>query len=83
MFYQVAKIDRTSFRRRVLEVVATGLSDAAASTLAATLRAQHVADESLFGFSVQSMPLHAQVTHLSAAQTMAALREETPLRRAA
>lgn len=81
--FQVVKTDRLTIRRRVLEVVASGLTMDSASALASTLRAQHVADENLFGFSVQSMPLHSQVAHLAAAETMAALRDETPLRRAA
>ncbi len=81
--FQVARVDRQSIRRTALEIVASGLTRDSASALAATLRAEHVADESLFGFSVQSMPLHAQVAHFTAAETMAALCEETPLRRAA
>jgi hypothetical protein len=81
--YQVAKTNRRSLRRDVLEVVASGLTMDSASALAQTLREQHRDDESRFGYSVQTMPLAAQVTHLAAAETMAALRDETPLRRAA
>jgi hypothetical protein len=83
MLYQVARTDRKSFRRTVLEVVASGLSMDAASALAQTLRVQNVDTEALFGYSVQTMPLHAQVSHLTAGETMAALAFETPLRRAA
>ncbi len=81
--FQVARVDRQSIRRATLEIVASGLTMDAASALAQALRAQNVADESLFGFSVQSMPLWQQVTHFTAGETMAALREETPLRRVA
>jgi hypothetical protein len=83
MLYQVARTDRQSVRRTVLEVVASGLSFDSASKLAASLRAQNADTESLFGWSVQAMPVHAQVSHLTAGETMAALAFETPLRRAA
>lgn len=66
--YQVARFDRRT--RRTLEIVASGLTMQAASSLAAALRAD--ADD-LTGYAVATMPLHEQVSHATAAEVMAAL----------
>lgn len=68
---QVARVCRHT--RRTLEVVATGLTPQTASNLAATLRQQDEANNDLVIYAVQAVPLHAQVTHATAAATMAAL----------
>ncbi|MBQ89774.1 MAG: hypothetical protein CL433_13195 [Acidimicrobiaceae bacterium] len=59
-YYRVVRFSRAT--RRMLAVVASGLTMEAASRTASGLRVEHAANEAVYGFQVETMSLEDQAT---------------------